>query len=130
MNCKTCKWFDQSTCVDVVLNESVLGAPKEVALWPEDDSDRGQCRCHAPISRNGVWALWPIVGEDEGCGDWSLKLEGWEFVRIGLPKAQEFFLGTLGRPTKAGTAIHDTRIIIRPLGPVTLQEGRWICTTS
>lgn len=58
--CRNCRHF-------------VARTPKTLADLPQDlPSDRGQCRQASP--RVGYWEnRWPIVREDEGCGQFKLR---------------------------------------------------------
>jgi hypothetical protein len=48
VKCETCKFFD-----------------------PEEDSDEGRCRRHAP--RHDSFTCWPITNNDDWCGEWKPK---------------------------------------------------------
>jgi len=46
----------------------------------KQDIDKGECRKHTPVvikdvSFDSEWGLWPIVWEDDWCGEFDIKIE-------------------------------------------------------
>ena len=65
--CLNCRFYPNKELIRSNIADNSLSSPPTV----------GFCKKHAPVTAQGLYgvsAQWPIVHEDDGCGDYEWRL--------------------------------------------------------